>query len=211
MSTIVSIGRQPPNSIVGEINLQQQQQNLMPIPACLTPTLALLTLIVPALISLIDLKFQKGSESVFQVHPVTTMVVVVSLLTFVMSLGIVLTFRTYHPSDVASSLAALLHTTVVFSGSLSLASLASLLLPDALRPFLYVCCALLSLGYLLSLVTGHYQEVHQRLMDKLHTLFSGMRAHMGGRLCPSLPTDIRDTQSVELEVLGTSLIPESPY
>ncbi|RVW86584.1 hypothetical protein CK203_045603 [Vitis vinifera] len=53
---------------------------------------------------------------------------------------------------------------MVFSGSLSLASLASLLLPDASRPFLYACCALLSLGYLLSLVTRRCQRVRQRLM-----------------------------------------------
>ena len=60
--------------------------------------------------------------------------------------------------------ATLLLITMVFSGSLSLASLASLLLPDASRPFLYACCALLSLGYLLSLVTRRCQRVRQRLM-----------------------------------------------
>ncbi|RVX00780.1 hypothetical protein CK203_026463 [Vitis vinifera] len=105
------------------------------MPTCLSAILALLTFIVPLLINLTDLKFWKEADSVFQVHPINTKVVVLILLAFLLAFGIELTFHTCHLSPTC---AALLHTTMVFSGSFSLASLASLLFPGALWPLLFV-------------------------------------------------------------------------
>ena len=160
------------------INLQQEQ-NLMATSR--NAILALLTFIVPVLIELINLKFQKEVEySVFHVHPITTMVTVSSLLAFVLAFGVEFTFQ-------YSCGAALLRTIMVFSGSLSLASLVTLLFPDALGPILYHVYALLSLGNLLSLVPRQWNWIHQKIMDKLETVFTGRRNP------PLLPVTMMDT------------------
>ncbi|RVW68335.1 hypothetical protein CK203_064539 [Vitis vinifera] len=93
--------------------------------------------------------FQKEAYSVFEAHPTTTKLVIASLLAFVLAFELVLIF---HTCRLSPTCAALLRTTMVFFASLSLASLASLLFPDALRPYLCVLYALLSLGNLHSLL-----------------------------------------------------------
>ena len=76
-----------------------------------------------------------------------------SLLVFVLTFEIELTF---HSSHLSPTCVALLPTAMMFYGSLSLASLASVLLPDALRPLLYAFYALLSLANLHNLVQKWY-------------------------------------------------------
>ncbi|KAL6322765.1 hypothetical protein AAG906_018646 [Vitis piasezkii] len=98
------------------------------MPTYLSAIFALLTIIVPLLINLTDLKFRKEADFVFQAHPINTKVAVLSLLAFVLAFGIELTFHTCH---ISPTCAALLHTTMVLFGSFSLASLASLLFPGA--------------------------------------------------------------------------------
>ncbi|KAJ9680193.1 hypothetical protein PVL29_019481 [Vitis rotundifolia] len=172
-------------NIVG-INLQEQrnlmfiqssnfinngkQQNLM--LNYLSAILALISFVVPVLISLIDLKFQKEADSVFEAHPITTMMFFASLLAFVSAFGTELTF---HSSHLSPTCAALLRTAMMFSGSLCLASLASVLLPDALRPLLYAFYALLSLANLHNLVRKWYHWVHRTIVDNLETVLTGMR------------------------------------
>ena len=116
----------------------------------------------------------------FHVHPITTMVTVSSLLAFVLAFGVEFTFQ-------YSCGAALLRTIMVFSGSLSLASLVSLLFPDAIGPILYLVYALLSLGNLLRLVPRQWNWIHQKIMDKLETVFTGRRNP------PLLPVTMMDT------------------
>ncbi|RVW63311.1 hypothetical protein CK203_058770 [Vitis vinifera] len=120
---------------------RRQQRSLMATSR--KAILALLSFILPLLTNLINLKFQNESNSVFQVHPKTTLVAIAGLLVFALSFGIESTFHSFHLSPTC---AAVLRTIMVFSGSLSLASLASLLFPDAWRPGIYVIYLLLSLG-----------------------------------------------------------------
>ncbi|KAJ9680251.1 hypothetical protein PVL29_019533 [Vitis rotundifolia] len=179
----------------------QQQRNLIPIHSAvfinnveihhgqhqnrmsthLTSILAFLSFIVPVLLDLVDLKFGKEAHSVFEAHPTTTKLGIASLLAFVLASELVLIF---HTSRLPPTCAALLRTTMVFSASLLLASLASLLFPDALRPHLYVLHALLSLGNLHSLVRKWCRWVHRTIMENLlETAFTGMRrqSHMERR------------------------------
>ena len=183
------------------VEISLQQRNLIPIHSAvfinnveihhgqhqnrmsthLTSILALLSFIVPVLLDLVDLKFEKEAHSVFEAHPTTTKLGIASLLAFVLAFELMLIF---HTCRLPTTCAALLSTTMVFSASLSLASLASLLFPDALRPHLYVLYALLSLGNLHSLVRKWCHWVHCTIMDNLlETALTGMRrqSHMRGR------------------------------
>ena len=152
------------------LGINLPQQNLMATSP--NAILALLTFIIPVLINLIDLKFQKEVDSVFQAHPITTHVAIIGLLVFVLTSGIGFTF---HSSHLSHTCAAVLRTTIVCSGSLSLASLASLLFPDSWRPLIYLIYALLSLGSLHRLVRKWCEWVHLEIMDKLQTLFIRMQ------------------------------------
>ena len=89
----------------------------------------------------------------FKAHPISTMMFFASLLVFVLTFETELTF---HSSHLSPTCVALLRTAMMFYGSLSLASLASILLPDALRPLLYAFYALLSLANLHNLVQKWY-------------------------------------------------------
>ena len=192
-------------NIVG-ISLQQQR-NLIPIHSAvfinnveihhgqhqnrmsshLTSILALLSFIVPVLLDFVDLKFKKEAHSVFEAHPTTTKLVIASLIAFVLAFELVLIF---HTCRLSPTCAALLRTTMVFFASLSLASLASLLFPDALRPYLCVLYALLSLGNLHSLLRKWCHWVHRTIMDNLpETALTGMRRqwHMRRRSSTCTP------------------------
>ncbi|XP_034708411.1 uncharacterized protein LOC117931545 isoform X2 [Vitis riparia] len=154
-----------------------QQRNLM--LNYLNAILALIAFVVPVLIKLIDLKFQKEADSVFEAHPITTMMFFASLLAFVLVFGTELTF---HSSHLSPTCAALLRTAMMFSGSLSLASLASILLPDALRLLLYAFYALLSLANLHNLVRKWYHWVHRAIVDNLETALTDPK-QLGIRSC----------------------------
>ena len=84
-----------------------------------------------------------------------------SLLAFVLTFGTKLTF---HSSHLSPTCVTFLRTAMMFSSSLSLASLASVLLPDALRPLLYAFYALLSLANLHNLVRKWYYWVHRTIL-----------------------------------------------
>ena len=142
---IVGINLQEQRNLMYFINNGQHHNHMVNYPSAI---LALIAFVVPVLINLIDLKFQKVADSVFEAHPITTMMFFASLLAFVLAFGTELAFH----SHLSPTCAALLRTAMMFSGSLSLASLASVLLPDALRPILYAFYALLSLANLHNLV-----------------------------------------------------------
>ncbi|KAL6322433.1 hypothetical protein AAG906_008088 [Vitis piasezkii] len=183
-------------------NLQSQPHH---ISTATNSILALLTFILPVLLALLDLKFQNEPNSVFQAHPKTIKAAVASLLVFALAVGIDFTF---HSSHLSRTCAAVLRTSIVCSGSLSLASLASLLFPDSWRPLIYLIYVLLSLGSLHRLVRKWCEWVHQEIMDKLQTLFTRMqqwhvrrspatlpltnmdpryRVHVEGRVDPQVP------------------------
>ncbi|RVW86581.1 hypothetical protein CK203_045606 [Vitis vinifera] len=104
------------------INLPQQQNHMATTRSVI---LAMLTLVVPLLLGLIELKFQNESISAFEAHPITTKVAIAALQIF----GLSFTLEEYfaHLSPIP---AALLRTSMVFSGSLLVASLVSILSSD---------------------------------------------------------------------------------
>ncbi|RVW59854.1 hypothetical protein CK203_103956 [Vitis vinifera] len=79
-----------------------QQPSFM--PTYLTAILALVAFFVPALLDLIDLKFQKEGNSVFEAHPATTMMAFATLLAFVLAFGIDFTFRSSQFSPICAAL-----------------------------------------------------------------------------------------------------------
>ena len=129
--------------------------------------LSLLNFIVPVLVALVGWRFQNDTVSVFQAHPTTIKVTVASQLAFVVACGIELGSQTNH----SPSWAALLRAIIMFSALLLVASLASLVFPDAL-PSLGRRC--LSVG-------------HRIFMKKLHTLLTRMQQSQMRRNPPVLP------------------------
>ena len=163
------------------INFQQQYHHNS---TASNPILALLTFILPVLLVLIDFKFKNEPTSVFQAHPITIKVAVANLLAFALAFGIEFTF---HPCYLSTTCAALLRTTILFCGFLSVASLASLLFPDAWRPLIYLIYALLSLANLHGLVREWCQWVHQGIMENLQTVCTGIQQWYVRRSAPLLP------------------------
>ncbi|RVW90597.1 hypothetical protein CK203_038808 [Vitis vinifera] len=140
------------------------------MPTTRSAILAILTLVVPLLLDLIELKFQNESISAFEAHPITTKVAIAALQLF----GLSFTLEEYF-AHLSPTPAALLRTSMVFSGSLLVASLVSILSSDEWRPVIYVIYVFLSLGnYLYRLVRKGCEWV-QGIMDKLQTLFARMQ------------------------------------
>ncbi|KAJ9680211.1 hypothetical protein PVL29_019499 [Vitis rotundifolia] len=146
--------------------------------------LSLLNLILPVLLVLIDFKFKNEPTSVFQTHPITIKVGVANLLAFALAFEIEFTF---HPCYLSTTCAALLRTTILFCGSLSVASLSSLLFSDAWRPLIYLMYALLSLINLHGLVREWCGRVHHGIMEKLQTVCTGIQQWYVRRSAPLLP------------------------
>ena len=163
------------------INLQHQHHHNSTTS---NPILALLTFILPVLLVLIHFEFKNEPTSVFQAHPITIKVAVANLLVFALAFGVESTF---HPSYLSTTCAALLRTTILFCGFLSVASLASLLFPDAWRPLIYLIYALLSLINLHGLVREWCGRVHHGIMEKLQTVCTGIQQWYVRRSAPLLP------------------------
>ena len=168
------------------INLPQQQNRM---PTTRSAILAILTLVVPLLLDLIELKFQNESISAFEAHPITTKVAIAALQLF----GLSFTLEEYF-AHLSPTPAALLRTSMVFSGSLLVASLVSILSSDEWRPVIYVIYVFLSLGnYLYRLVRKGCEWV-QRIMEKLQTLFARMQQRPVRRSPAILPLTNMDTR-----------------
>ena len=175
-----------PTSNGVETNLQPQTHHIC---TGTNPILPLLTLILPVLLALLDLKFQNEHNSVFQAHPIIIKAAVANFLVFALAVGIDFTFHSSHLSPTCSNL---LSTTIMFCGSLSVASLASLLFPDVCRPLIYLIYLLLSLGNLHGLIRKWCRWVHQEIMVKLQTVFAGIQQWYVRRNAPLLPLTMRD-------------------
>ena len=148
------------------------------------PILALLTFILPVLLVLIDFKFKNEPTSVFQAHPITIKFAAANLLAFALAFGIEFTFQLCYLS---TTCAALLRTTILFCGFLSMASLASLLFPDSWQPLIYLIYVLLSLANLHGLVREWCRWIHQGIMEKLQTVCTGIQQWYVRRSSPLLP------------------------
>ncbi|KAJ9680176.1 hypothetical protein PVL29_019468 [Vitis rotundifolia] len=167
------------------INLPQQQNRMATTRSAI---LAILTLVVPLLLDLIELKFQKESISAFEAHPIATKVAIAASQLF----GLSFTLEEYF-AHLSPTPAALLRTSMVFSGSLLVASLVSILSSDEWRPVIYVIYIFLSLGnYLYRLVRRGCEWV-QGIMDKLQTLFTRMQQRHLRRSPAILPLTNMDT------------------
>ena len=163
------------------INLQHQHHHNSTTS---NPILALLTFILPVLLVLIDFKFKNEPTSVFQAHPITIKVAVANLLVFALAFGVEFTF---HPCYLSTTCAALLRTTILFCGSLSVASSSSLLFSDAWRPLIYLFYALLSLINLHGLVREWCGWVHHGIKEKLQIVCTDIQQWYVRRSAPLLP------------------------
>ncbi|KAJ9680170.1 hypothetical protein PVL29_019458 [Vitis rotundifolia] len=163
------------------INLPQQQNRMATTRSAI---LAILTLLVPLLLDLIELKFQNESISAFEAHPIPTKVAIAALQLFALSFTLEKYFAHLSPTP-----AALLRTSMVFSGSLLVASLVSILSSDEWRPVIYAIYIFLSLGNYLYRVVGKGCEWVQGIMDKLR-----MQPRPGRRSPAILPLTNMDTR-----------------
>ncbi|XP_048229388.1 uncharacterized protein LOC125369944 [Ricinus communis] len=132
-------------------NIQNGQQQLITS----TSLHAILAFIVPVLLNFIEIKCQGSSKSPFETHPVTTQFAIASLLAYCIAYGVELAF----PSRLCQAIMRII-------GSCSLASLASLLLPDAARPVPYVLYTLPVMGKLNGVATKLCRWIHQRFLLK---------------------------------------------
>ena len=168
------------------INLPQQTNRMATTRSAI---LAMLTLVVPLLLELIELKFQNESISAFEAQPIITKVAIAALQLF----GLSFTLEEYF-AHLSPTPAALLRTSMVFSASLLVASLVSILSSDEWRPVIYVIYVFLSLGnYLYRLVRKGCEWV-QRIMEKLQTLFARMQQRPVRRSPAILPLTNMDTR-----------------
>jgi hypothetical protein len=126
---------------------------------------AILVFIVPILINLIEVKFEGKHYSPFETHPKTIMVAIVSLLLYCLAYGAELGFSPQSPTSKVARV--LCSSFMTFFGSLSLASLASILLPDCLQFVLYIVHLLISMGELHGIIQKLCKWIHQRILKKI--------------------------------------------
>ena len=132
----------------------------------LSAFLVLLSFMVTVLLQLINLRFQKEADSVFQALPKTTKVTFAILIV----LGWICGFAIWVDDELYPAWAARITIAMVFFACLFVASLASLVFPDAL-PSLSRSC----------------QRLGKRIIDKLRSLFARIRQYHLKRNSPVLP------------------------
>lgn len=142
--------------------------------------------IIPILVNFIEVKYQGKSISPFETHPVTTMVAITSLLIYYLAYGAEQTFY-------SSTYAYIFCWLMTFSGSLSLASLASILFPESMRFVLYIFYILLSVGELHGIIYKLYHWIRQIIMDKFFNVYHTQQSYMMRRTTrPILPRSFID-------------------
>lgn len=107
-----------------------------------TSRLKILAFVMPVIVNLIQLMYQKNDYSPFQTHPITIFVGVLSLLVCAFAYGVELTFT----RGLSPTCTCIVRDLVRLFGSLSLASLTSLLFPNWVRPIVYFICVVLPLA-----------------------------------------------------------------
>ncbi|KAA8522202.1 hypothetical protein F0562_012875 [Nyssa sinensis] len=157
---------------------------------------AILAYIVPVLLNLIELKYQGKDDSAFEAYPKTMCFAVTSLLMYCLAYYVELKFSSSHPTWFGIFYARALHHSMVLFGSLTMASLASILFPDPVRPVLYVLCILLSAGELLEwirwrLMAHHHQGMRvqgsRRVRTSVHPRRLLLSSHAHMQAGPILP------------------------
>lgn len=151
---------------------------------------AILVFIVPILVNFIDVKFQGKFISPFDTHPLSTMVAILSLLAYCLAYGVEQTFS-------SSTSAHIFRGLMTFSGSLSLASLASILLPDCFRLILYTFYISVSIGEFRPMFQRLYDWIRQIIMEKIGNVFvfnvQELQVH-ARRTRPLLPRSLTDVR-----------------
>lgn len=107
-----------------------------------TSCLKILAFIMPVIVNLIQLMYQKNDNSPFQTHPTTILVGVFSLLVCAFAYGVEMTFT----RGLSPTCTCIVLGLVKLFGSLSLASLTSLLFPNWVRPIVYFIYVVLPLA-----------------------------------------------------------------
>uniref|UniRef100_A0A6N2JZS7 Uncharacterized protein n=1 Tax=Salix viminalis TaxID=40686 RepID=A0A6N2JZS7_SALVM len=122
-------------------NYVQQDQQATP-----NSTHAIFTFIMPVLLCFLQLMYQGKDYSPFDTHPITMWIALTCVLAYCVIYGVEKSCTKYFQSPVYAS--AVRGGAMLF-GSLSVASLASILFPDCMQPILYLLCTLFSLWELL--------------------------------------------------------------
>ncbi|GLT95542.1 hypothetical protein SLE2022_132190 [Rubroshorea leprosula] len=144
---------------------------------------AIIVFIVPTLIDLIEVKYQAKKHSPFETHPASTMVAVTGLLVYCFAYGAELAF----PSSIYANA---FHVSMTVFGSISVASLASILLPESTQLIVYILYMLLSIGELHGIIGQLYQRIHQKIMNMFGNAFHIQQRH--ARNPPVLPLTFMD-------------------
>ncbi|GLT87840.1 hypothetical protein SLE2022_058990 [Rubroshorea leprosula] len=145
---------------------------------------AILVFIIPTLINLIEVKYQANKHSPFDAYPLSTMVAVTSLLVYCFAYGAEIAFA-------SSSYAKVFQVSMTVFGSISVASLASILLPGSMQSIVYVLYILLSIGELHDIIRQLYQRIHQKIITMFLNAFHIQQWHVR-RTPPILPLTFMD-------------------
>ncbi|KAJ6912498.1 hypothetical protein NC651_015035 [Populus alba x Populus x berolinensis] len=119
-------------------------------------THAIFTFIVPVLLCFLEFMYQGKDYSPFDTHPITMWIGLTCVIAYCVVYGVEISCVKYFKSPVYASAA---RGGAMLFGSLSVASLASILFPDCMQPILYLLCTLFSLWELLYSTIWNTMEI----------------------------------------------------
>lgn len=129
---------------------------------------AILAFFIPVIFNLIEIKCQCKGNSPFDTNPISIWFSISCLLSYCFLHGIELSFSR-HLQNSSNYSTALQFTTSLF-GSLLLASLASIIFPDKIKPVLYTFYVLLLMGYILhryAIVKAVWKWIDENIKSKI--------------------------------------------
>lgn len=116
--------------------------------------------IVPLIIDYLQLKYQGKYQTPFETHPKTMSVAIACCLGYYWTCKAEERFSSwYHIPPTPASVAYVLRCCKVVMGNLSMASTASVLLPDSVRPVLFLFCLILSATELFDELLWLYRRI----------------------------------------------------
>lgn len=123
--------------------IQTRQRTTPPV----SPHFVLTIEAASLLLSFLQLKYQGTSITPFQTNPIQTYLGVATLITYLFTYGVELSFSSNHQYNIVCS--DVVRRCMAMSGSVSLASMASILLPTGVCPIVYMVCIVHSAGDLI--------------------------------------------------------------
>jgi hypothetical protein len=109
-------------------------------------THAIFTFIMPVLLCFLEFMYQGKDYSPFDTRPITMWIGLTCVIAYCVVYGVEISCAKYFKSPVYASA---VRSGAMLFGSLSVASLASILFPDCMQPILYLLCTLFSIWELL--------------------------------------------------------------